>query len=790
MTLLHRTSTTPTSYTQQPRGRAQVFDKIYIGFVKGTEDGTFMGRLQVWIPELCGGDGLDTSTWLIMNYCTPFGGATNIYANKPNSNNYADSQRSYGMWFVPPDLENEVVCAFINGDPGKGIWMGCLYQQNMNNMVPGIAGNSGTSGAPVVEYNKRNTYTTDPNTTNRPEFSPFVTQLLSQGLLTDPVRGITSASARRPDPANSAYGILTPGGTQIVLDDDPANSHIRLRTVNGAQVLINDNTGCIYMNSVDGNNWVELSAGGEIDIYAQADISIRTQGSLNLHADNDINIEAGHNINMLAANQQNGPIPDITIFLDVTDVVGQIIGKPSYTYVGSWQSSATGQVSNSNVVFSDGLLIEFRRDVTVADNLIEYTVSGISQQSIQINPTIAPTIPNGGGFIKIEAATELHVLSQQNMYITSMKDMHRSSGKNMLDTAFGNLDRAAGGHIHDSSGSDYGILSAGNYVLSAPRVDFNGPAAPGALSATSAVAPTMLQQTDMEIITQGEFKYILTPTIMPRLPFHEPYTGHSSRTFGLNGSITESIPSSTTATVTTSTNSSGSATTSTSISTSTTPLLPGQIIAGQQKPLDLIGSPSAGMPQGRYAGQGYDDKGNPIYTYLGPTTALNPVSSYQISATLAAFVKLYEGLKYSVYKDPIGLPTVGYGHLLTKQENASNIINIGGNNVSLNSPLTQSQCDALLAQDLEADGAVYVRKFVKVPITGSQFDALVSFTFNLGGGRLQQSDLLKQLNLGNYSQVPPLFMNWTKAGGRVLAGLVTRRRAEATMFGSSPTAGV
>jgi hypothetical protein len=54
------------------------------------------------------------------------------------------SQQSYGFWFVPPDINNEVVVCFINGDQGRGIWFGCLYQQNMNHMVPGLPGNNST----------------------------------------------------------------------------------------------------------------------------------------------------------------------------------------------------------------------------------------------------------------------------------------------------------------------------------------------------------------------------------------------------------------------------------------------------------------------------------------------------------------------------------------------------------------------------------------------------------------------------------------------------------------------
>jgi GH24 family phage-related lysozyme (muramidase) len=754
MTNLRRDIETPDYYALQPQGRAQLFDKVYMGIVKETEDDKHMGRLKVWIPEICGGDGQDPDTWLQMNYCSPFAGATSVYKNKPNSANYTDSQISYGMWFVPPDIENQVICMFINGDSSKGIWIGCMYQWNMNNMVPGISGDLGNPSAPVVEYNKRSTYNGDPDTTKRPEYAPLKDGLLTQGLLNDPIRGVTSTSARRSDPINSAYGFLTPGGNQVVFDDDPNNRFIRLRTQHGAQVLVNDNTGCVYMNSVDGKNWVELSAGGEIDVYAQADISIRTGGSLNLRADKDINMEAGGSIYMKACDEKNGPIPDIAILLDPTDVAANILNKPAYTYSGQWQSSSSGKISNSSVVFSQGLIVEFRRNSDTNYNLISYTVNGVGT-SIQLSPTPNQTTTSGGGLIKIQAAQDFHIASQQNMYITSQREMHRSSGANMYDTAYGSWDRRAGGYIHDASGGDFGVLATGNFVLSSPRVDVNGPPAPVAKTATTASTPVTLQQKDMEIITDGEFRYILTTTIMPRLPYHEPYTGHNSRVFGLNGSIESGTNDG---------------------------LKTGQIIPGQTKPLDIIGSPKAGMPYGRYVGEGYDDKGEPIYKYAGAATDLASAGSYSSSASLVNFVKRHEGLKYSVYNDPVGLPTVGYGHLLLPQEKASMSVTINGINISLNRPLTQTECDALLVQDLKEKAETYVQRYVKVPITQAQYDALVSFTFNLGGGNLQKSDLLAALNKGNYADVPPLFMQYVYAKGTKLPGLVTRREAEASMF--------
>ena len=354
--LFERTVITPRDL--QPLGRSISLDKIYIGFVKNIDDVQRQGRLQVWIPEL-GGDKTKSASWVTVSYCSPFAGATNIYDEVKDNPTWSGTQTAYGMWFIPPDLENEVVCAFINGDPGRGIWFACLYNQNMNHMVPGLPGTSNTTpGLPVAEYNKRSA-ADDPafNVKNptRPIFSPLANQISLQGLQNDAIRGISNSGAQRDqldDPlypkrkANQIYGILTPGGSQIVYDDAPNNSFVRIRTRQGAQIVINDTVGSVYLNSANGLNWVELSGDGYIDVYSENDVSIRTQGNMNFHADGDMNFDAGGSINMKArgANLYHSPV----IFLDATTASVDIIGQKTYTYHGHYQIA--GQTFGNNSV--------------------------------------------------------------------------------------------------------------------------------------------------------------------------------------------------------------------------------------------------------------------------------------------------------------------------------------------------------------------------------------------------------------------------------------------------------
>jgi|TARA_Y100000361_G_scaffold29125_1_gene23954 lysozyme len=131
-------------------------------------------------------------------------------------------------------------------------------------------------------------------------------------------------------------------------------------------------------------------------------------------------------------------------------------------------------------------------------------------------------------------------------------------------------------------------------------------------------------------------------------------------------------------------------------------------------------------------------------------------------------IKHFEGCELEAYKCPAGVWTIGYGH--TKGIQPGMVI-------------TEETANDMLVEELE-EYENYINSMVKCPLSQNQFDALVSWVYNLGPANLQASTLLKVLNAGDYAGVPAQIMRWNKAGGKVLEGLTRRRQAEADLFGN------
>jgi hypothetical protein len=339
-----------------------------IAMVVSHGDSTYMGRLKVELLRNAGNDNEKSPGQIIeVDYMSPFYGTTNIDYVDPDPDDYNNTQKSFGMWMIPPTPGSYVMVIFHNGKIERGYWIGCLpgLDAGSNFSVPGIAAtkynlDDAAKRIPVAEYNKIAQGTQKEETKADKPRHLFADVLETQGLLADDIRGITTSSARRETPS-MVFGISTPGpvdkngkqgeigeapkkipnarvsflgGTTFVMDDGddkylrktpasdgppeytadeqgedggdntiPHNELVRIRTRTGHQILFHNSEDLIYIGNAKGTTWIELTSNGKIDIFAEDSISIRTKQDFNFYADRDINFEAKRNVNIKAGLQ-------------------------------------------------------------------------------------------------------------------------------------------------------------------------------------------------------------------------------------------------------------------------------------------------------------------------------------------------------------------------------------------------------------------------------------------------------------------------------------------------------
>jgi hypothetical protein len=331
-------------------------------------DPTYMGGLEVEILRPSGaqqdkdGAAVDGQQHQV-KYMSPFAGSTS-HDYTGESDKFSDTQKSYGMWMVPPDVGCTVVVIFIDGDPKRGYWIGCVQDEHMNFMVPGLASSSqffdedgygsGATGKrlPVAEFNKKQSSPTGDTTKNKKPLHPFAKILITSGLDADDVRGTTTSSARRETPS-AVFGISTPGpidksfkkpvgkkgervtvpvgrtgGSSFVMDDGD-DKFLRKKTASedkpeyaspeqgdtGGNVNIPHNE-LIRIRTRSGHQillhnsedliYISHGSGNSwIEMTANGKIDVYAKDSISFHTDNDFNFSAGRDINFQATGEIN-----------------------------------------------------------------------------------------------------------------------------------------------------------------------------------------------------------------------------------------------------------------------------------------------------------------------------------------------------------------------------------------------------------------------------------------------------------------------------------------------------
>lgn len=486
----------------------------FLAKVVSNYDPSFMGILEVEILKPVGGSNSESQLHQV-KYMSPFYGVTSVDYTGSN-NDYGDTQKSYGMWMVPPDLGVTVVVIFIDGDPKRGYWIGCVQDDNMNFMVPGMAATesvvedpvpdaNGKNGrVPTAEYNKSiddNNTPGDPDKNFKPQH-PLASVLTHQGLVLDDVRGITTSSARRESPSN-VFGISTPGpldkrsgakkhktgkaewladtfvsrlgGSTFVMDDGDANwlrkksaktappeyASIDAGDTDGNTTLpanelirLRTRTGHqILLHNTEDLIYISNSRGTAwIELTSNGKIDIFAQDSISIHTDVDLNLHANRDINLEAGRNFN---------LKVKDRHQTEVGKDKICIV------------NGNV-------------------------------KIQVDGTQDETVTG--------AVKELY---------SSTFDLTAGAATNITTGAALNVN--VGGDSIVSGSGDFTIKAA-NTAIDGGNINFNSGIAGDAATAAEPVAPEPLTTFDNPTQTEGT----TITSIMLRIPTTEPYPGHEN----------------------------------------------------------------------------------------------------------------------------------------------------------------------------------------------------------------------------------------------------------------------
>ena len=432
------------------RGGMPTENGPYIGVVKNNIDPTRQGRLQVYIEQFASGTPDNPNSWRTVSYCPPFYGVTPQSGTSTGVGGYTPgNQQSYGMWFTPPDIGVSVLCIFVEGDPTKGYYIGCIPEPGLNHMIPAIGSapkaqattqNStqasyfnGSATLPVTEINPANTQIADdPQVFNQPKpvHSYVAAAMFQQGLINDPIRGPIASSSQRESPSN-CYGISTPGraiyqggvddaaadqavskltpqdvnvigrrgGHTFVMDDgdvDGNNNLVRIRTSKGHQITMSDDGNAFYICHANGQTWVELGQEGTLDVFSTNSINLRTQGTLNFHADQDINMYAGGSMNIKGKGyttvQSEGKL-DLASKGSVTLFATKAMGIKAGTSLalsstlGSWGAGATLSLSGGIMFLNGGPTLP----VDAPTGLTNYI-----QPDVQFNATTGWTVNPSG----------------------------------------------------------------------------------------------------------------------------------------------------------------------------------------------------------------------------------------------------------------------------------------------------------------------------------------------------------------------------------------------------------
>jgi len=397
----------------------------YLARIISNVDSKYMGTLQVQLLREVGNIPKHSGSVHQARYLSPFYGVTG-YEHLGAENTFNDTQKSYGMWMVPPDVGTIVLVIFVEGDPKKGVfWIGCVQDEYMNFMVPGLAAtelhtDTGSTGQKqiVAEYNKKTAELSHPDPTrNKKPVHPMQAVLAGQGLNKDETRGLTTSSARRETPS-TVFGISTPGPVDRRSNAKLGNIGTRESRVTGAFVGRLGGT-TFVMDDGDENFLRKSHAKDGPPEYASVENGETGQATIPHNELVRIRTRTGHQI--LLHNSE--------------DLI----------YIANSRGTAWIELTSNGKI-----------DIYAADSI---------------------SMSTGGDF---------NITAKNNINLTAGNDVNIVAGTNFNAKAGGDYNIKAGADGKLTVGGQSNIKAGGNHVESASQIHMNGPGAAGASDAIKA----------------------------------------------------------------------------------------------------------------------------------------------------------------------------------------------------------------------------------------------------------------------------------------------------------------
>ncbi len=444
-------------------------------------DPGYMGMLQVQILRDVGSEPFTGQTHPV-KMISPFWGQTPLDAAR-NEKGFNGTQKSYGMWMIPPDIGTIGVVIFINGNAKRGFWLGFVPEDHTNFMVPGLAASEFNEEkelrtetgdykrVPVAEYNKTlygkegTGYARTASETLKP-VHPFANALEEQGLIYDDIRGITSSSSRRDLPS-MVFGISTPGP----LDKSENAPSALLGTKNNSAVQ--------FVSRLGGTTFV----------MDDGDSAFLRKGSPGETPPDYAAVEQGD------SSPQNPNIPHNELFRIRTRTGHQILlhNSEDLIYIGNAKGTAWVELTSNGKI-----------DIYSQDSISVHSAADLNIRADRD--------------INLEAGRNLNINVANNKNEMIAKDVNTIVYQNNKITTAGNLNLATIGNtlITSNGRTD---LSASLIVGTAGRIYLN--------SKTKAVAATAATPLTFHEIPDetGETAF---SSIMKRVPMHEPWPHHEN----------------------------------------------------------------------------------------------------------------------------------------------------------------------------------------------------------------------------------------------------------------------